>query len=82
MASDSRMTMATTKTNGATSIVQFSDYGNPYSILSAYNVHSSTPPFIILKGKIYGRLSKNQFLEGIIINPDRLVEWMHKLDLY
>lgn len=61
---------------------QYSDYGNPYSILSAYNIHTSTPPFIILKGKFYGRLSKNKFLEGIIINPDRLVEWMHKIDLY
>lgn len=61
---------------------QYSVYGNPYSHLSAYNLYTTNPPYIILRGKLYGRLSKNRYLNEIVVNPDNIVEWMHQVGLY
>lgn len=61
---------------------QYSVYGNPYSQLSAFNLYTTNPPYIILRGQFYGRLSKNRFLNGNVVNPDNIAEWMHQVGLY
>ena len=61
---------------------RFSQYGSIYSSLSPFNIYTSTPPTIYLKGKKYGYLTKNRLLYGKLVDPDTLSEWMKNNNLY
>ena len=56
-------------------------YGSPYSSLSPYNLYTSTPPVIYLRGQRVGFLSKNKYLFGSI-DPDSINTWMQNNRLY
>lgn len=60
---------------------QYCNYGSPYSSLSPYNQYTSTPPNIYLKGRLYGKLTKNPYLGVSKVNPDDLVSWLQKHNL-
>lgn len=49
----------------------FGRYGSPYSSHSAYNAYTSTPPAIILDGRVVGYLTKNRVKSGAV-DPDIL----------
>lgn len=58
-----------------------SQYGSPYSTLSAFNKSSATPPTIYINGKKYGFLTKNSSQSGTAIDPDALSELMRTNNL-
>lgn len=55
---------------------RYSQYGSEYSSLSPYNGYTSTPPIIYFRGIKYGRLSKNRYNIGNLLDPDFLNDWM------
>jgi hypothetical protein len=59
----------------------YSNYGSPYSSLSPFNKYTNTPPLIYLHGKKHGYLSKNKYLQGVIIDPDNLKSWVKSNNL-
>lgn len=54
---------------------QYGMYGSLYSSLSPFNPYTSTPPFVFLRGRKIGVLSKNQYAIGRI-DPDEISGWM------
>ena len=61
---------------------QYSMFGSPYSTLSPFNPYTLTPPYIVCRGVIVGRLSKNAFLNGYVLDPDQIIDWMRQHALY
>jgi hypothetical protein len=60
---------------------QFSTYGSEFSSLSPYNQFTSTPPQIFINGQFWGHLTKNNFVFGNTLDPDKLVEWINQNNL-
>ena len=54
---------------------QYGSYGSPYSSWSPFNPYTSTPPFIYLRGRKIGVLTKNIYQPNRL-DPDQLNEWM------
>lgn len=66
----------------ATSIFNtYSSYGSPYSSLSPFNKYTNTPPFIYLFGQKFGYLSKNNYLEGFVVDPNNLKAFLKSKNL-
>jgi hypothetical protein len=53
---------------------EYGDYGSKYSTDSAFNEYTSSPPIIVLNGKIVGYLTVNSTLSGAI-SPYGLLSW-------
>lgn len=66
----------------ATSIFNtYSNYGSPYSSLSPYNPYTNTPPIIYISGQRFGYLSKNKYLQGMIVDPDDIKTFLKSKNL-
>lgn len=57
---------------------KYGNYGSAYASFSPFNSFSTTPPIIYLRGVKYGFLSKNNLLNGIVLDPDDIAIWLMK----
>lgn len=54
---------------------QYGQYGSRYSSYSPFNPYTSTPPRIILRGREFGLLTSNTFLQNRL-DPHQLFDWI------
>jgi hypothetical protein len=47
---------------------EYGDYGGQYSSESPFNPYTSTPPYLLKKGKVIGRLTVNRYIADAV-NP-------------
>ena len=55
---------------------RFGNYGSQFSPLSPYNIFTTTPPTIVIDGQPSAYLTKNSFVAGEKVDPDRLEQWL------
>lgn len=63
--------------SGTSIFNKYGTYGSDYSSLSPYNEYTSNPPKIFINGQFWGYLTKNSYILGNRLDPEKIKQWIY-----